>query len=71
MSGPEARRGVETPGEADPGGSENEAFWREYLTIGHPAERAARRVFVHLPHEPRCRIYAAVSCQTVTWTGQG
>jgi adenylate cyclase len=39
--------------------SENDEFWREYLTKGSPAERAARRFFVRLPHEPRCRICAA------------
>ena len=36
-----------------------EAWWREYLTVGHPRERALRRVLVHLPHDPRCRICGA------------
>jgi hypothetical protein len=41
------------------GGSDKEEFWREYLTVGHARERAARRFVIHLPHEPRCRICAA------------
>jgi adenylate cyclase len=34
-------------------------FWYEYLTKGSPMERAGRRFFSRLPHEPRCRICAA------------
>ncbi len=37
----------------------DEAFWRDFLTRGHSVERRARRVFLHLPHEPRCRMCAA------------
>ena len=37
----------------------DEAFWRDFLTRGDSVERRARRVFRHLPHEPRCRICAA------------
>jgi adenylate cyclase len=37
----------------------NDEFWRDYLTRGHPKERAARRFFVRIPHEPRCTICAA------------
>lgn len=41
-----------------PPGAE-EAFWRDYLTRGDSLERRARRVFLRLPHEPRCRLCAA------------
>jgi len=37
----------------------DEAFWRHFLTRGDAAERRARRFFLHLPHEPRCRMCAA------------
>ena len=37
----------------------DEAFWRDYLTRGDSFERRARRVFLRLPHEPRCRLCAA------------
>jgi adenylate cyclase len=40
-------------------GEHDEAFWREFLTRGDPAERRARRVFRHLPHGPRCKLCAA------------
>jgi adenylate cyclase len=38
---------------------QNEAFWRDFLTYGHPRERAKRKFFVRLPAEPRCAICAA------------
>jgi adenylate cyclase len=37
----------------------NEEFWRDFLTHGHSAERAGRRVFKRIPREPRCKICAA------------
>jgi adenylate cyclase len=37
----------------------DDAFWRDYLTRGHPTERAARRFFIRIPHEPRCSVCAA------------
>ena len=37
----------------------DEAFWRDFLTQGHSFERRARRVFLRLPHGPRCRLCAA------------
>jgi adenylate cyclase len=37
----------------------NEEFWREFLMRGSPRERATRRIFMRLPHGPRCRICAA------------
>jgi adenylate cyclase len=40
------------PGQAD-------AFWRDYLTRGHPAERAARKFLIRLPRDPRCTVCAA------------
>ena len=39
--------------------SDNEAFWREFLTRGDPMERRARRVFRLIPHGPRCKLCAA------------
>jgi adenylate cyclase len=36
-----------------------EAFWHEFLTRGDSRERRFRRLFKHLPHEPRCRMCAA------------
>lgn len=39
--------------------SDNEEFWRDFLTKGHPAERAARRVLRLIPNAPRCRMCAA------------
>lgn len=36
-----------------------EEFWRDFLTRGDSRERQARRLFKHLPHEPRCRMCAA------------
>jgi adenylate cyclase len=36
-----------------------EDFWRDFLTIGSPRERAGRRIYMRLPHGPRCRICAA------------
>jgi adenylate cyclase len=43
----------------EPPNEANDAFWRDYLTRGHAAERAARRFFIWLPHEPRCTVCAA------------
>jgi adenylate cyclase len=37
----------------------NEEFWRDFLTRGHSKERAGRRVFKRIPHEPRCRLCGA------------
>jgi adenylate cyclase len=39
--------------------SENEEFWRDFLSRGHSKERAGRRVFKLIPHDPRCRLCAA------------
>lgn len=41
-----------------PGGPDD-AFWREYLTVGTRTDRRNRRVFRHVPSEPRCRLCAA------------
>lgn len=38
---------------------DDEAFWRDFLTRGDPRERRLRRLFVRLPHGPRCRLCAA------------
>jgi adenylate cyclase len=38
---------------------ESVEFWREFLTNGDRKERQLRRLFAHLPHEPRCRLCAA------------
>jgi adenylate cyclase len=45
-----------TPG---PPKGHNDAFWHDYLTRGHPRERAARRFLIRIPHEPRCSVCAA------------
>jgi len=37
----------------------DEAFWRDYLTRGHPMERATRKFFIRIPTEPRCTVCAA------------
>ena len=37
----------------------DDAFWREYLTVGTPTDRRNRRIFRRLPSEPRCRLCAA------------
>jgi adenylate cyclase len=37
----------------------DEAFWRDFLTVGDPRERSQRRLLARLPHGPRCRICAA------------
>ena len=47
MSSPQRRDGAD------------DAFWGEYLTRGSPTDRRNRRIFRHLPHEPRCRLCAA------------
>jgi adenylate cyclase len=43
----------------EPPSSENEEFWRDFLSRGHSKERAGRRVFKLIPHDPRCRLCAA------------
>jgi adenylate cyclase len=43
----------------DPPTRPEDAFWRDYLTRGHPAERAARKFLIRLPAEPRCSVCAA------------
>jgi adenylate cyclase len=42
-----------------PPSSENEEFWRDFLSRGHSKERAGRRVFKLIPQDPRCRLCAA------------
>jgi adenylate cyclase len=42
-----------------PPSSENEEFWRDFLSGGHSKEHAARRVLKLIPHDPRCRLCAA------------
>jgi adenylate cyclase len=42
-----------------PSDTQTEEFWRDLLTRGDSRERQARRLFKHLPHEPRCRMCAA------------
>jgi len=37
----------------------NEEFWRDYLTQPDSFLRVGRRVFTHLPSEPRCRMCTA------------
>jgi adenylate cyclase len=44
---------------ADRPPSPDDPFWRDYLTRGHPCERAARRFLNRIPQEPRCNICAA------------
>ena len=44
---------------AEPPPEPEDAFWRDYLTRGHPMERATRKFFIWLPAEPRCTICAA------------
>lgn len=38
---------------------DNDQFWREFLTRGHPRELTLRRILVRLPYGPRCRLCAA------------
>ena len=40
------------------GVSEDDAFWRDYLTNGDPRERRLRRLLSRLPHGPRCQLCA-------------
>jgi adenylate cyclase len=47
------------PSEQPPPSDANEEFWRDFLTRGSPRERASRRMYMRLPHGPRCRICAA------------
>jgi adenylate cyclase len=42
-----------------PPSSDNEEFWRDFLSGGHSKERAGRRFFKLIPHDPRCRLCAA------------
>ena len=42
-----------------PAPTENDEFWRRYLTTGDPREIAARRFLIRLPRGPRCRLCAA------------
>jgi adenylate cyclase len=42
-----------------PTASDDEAYWREFLTRGDAKERRFRRVFRILPHGPRCKLCAA------------
>jgi adenylate cyclase len=44
---------------SQPPETQNEEFWREYLTKGSPAEIAGRRILMHIPKGPRCRLCAA------------
>ena len=44
---------------ASPPRERSDAFWYEVLTKGTPNERSKRRLFLFLPHEPRCHICAA------------
>jgi adenylate cyclase len=39
--------------------SENEEHWREFLTRGDSMMHVGRRVFTHLPSDPRCRLCTA------------
>jgi adenylate cyclase len=42
----------------EPGDDRNEAFWRDFLTLGDPSERRARNVFQRIPTGPRCKACA-------------
>jgi adenylate cyclase len=44
---------------SQPSPEAEEAFWRDFLTRGAGRERLGRRVFRHIPHEPRCKLCAA------------
>jgi adenylate cyclase len=39
--------------------TQNEEHWREFLTHGDSMMRVGRRVFTHLPSDPRCRLCTA------------
>jgi adenylate cyclase len=39
--------------------SDNEEFWRDFLSGGHSKEHAARGVLKLIPQDPRCRLCAA------------
>jgi adenylate cyclase len=43
----------------DPPKPADDAFWRDYLTHGHPGERRIRNLFKLIPHSPRCQLCAA------------
>jgi adenylate cyclase len=43
----------------EPGSSENEDFWRDFLMRGSARERRVRRIFRVLPSPPRCKMCAA------------
>jgi adenylate cyclase len=42
-----------------PSDPRNEAFWRDFLTHGDSMESIGRRVFKHIPSDPRCKLCAA------------
>jgi adenylate cyclase len=37
----------------------NEEFWRDFLMNGDPNERRNRRIYRHIPSNPRCKLCAA------------
>ncbi|MBA2373699.1 MAG: adenylate/guanylate cyclase domain-containing protein [Chloroflexi bacterium] len=39
--------------------SDDEGFWRDFLTRGNPMERKVRGIFRRIPHGPRCQMCAA------------
>lgn len=43
----------------DSSGELSEEFWREFLTVGSPVERAGRKVFSRIPRGPRCQMCGA------------
>jgi adenylate cyclase len=38
---------------------DNEEFWRDFLMNGDPNERRNRRIYRHIPSNPRCKLCAA------------
>jgi adenylate cyclase len=42
-----------------PNDTRDEAFWRDFLTHGDSAEGVRRRIFKHIPSNPRCQLCAA------------
>jgi hypothetical protein len=53
-----AGRGAALPGET-PDQARNDEYWRNYLTQPDSMVRFGRRVFTHIPSEPRCRMCTA------------
>ena len=45
--------------DAGPDVGKNEAFWREFLTVGNPHERRVRNFLKLVPSSPRCEMCAA------------